>query len=291
MPRSTPVDGFSLTYDRYGTPGGPAVLLLHGWPGDRHDWRAVLPRLGDELDVIVPDQRGFGESDKLAVEPVGNYDAAGQARAARGLLEELGLRDVVVAGYDVGSRVAQRLAHDASELISALVLAPPLPGAGDRVLEPDAVPEFWYQTYHRLELPEALIDGRADAVRAYLAHFWSHWSGPGFGLADADLDRLAAHYAPPGAFLASIAWYRSGAGMVATSVAERPPAAEDRLATPTTVLWPSHDPLFPQAWGDRLHEFLADVSVQWLDGVGHFVPLEAPDAFAAAIRAAAGAGS
>ena len=38
MPRSRPVDGFSLAYDVAGA--GPAVVLLHGWPGDRRDYRA-----------------------------------------------------------------------------------------------------------------------------------------------------------------------------------------------------------------------------------------------------------
>lgn len=66
-----------------------------------------------------------------------------------------------------------------------------LPGIGARILEPGAQREFWYQPFHQLTLAEQLIDGRPDAVRDYLAHFWSHWSGPSFELADADLDRLA----------------------------------------------------------------------------------------------------
>ena len=88
----------------------------------------------------------------------------------------------VVGGYDVGSRVAQALARARPELVRALVLAPPLPGVGARVLSADAHREFWYQAFHRLELAEQLIDGRPDAVRAYLRHFWDHWSGPGFEL-------------------------------------------------------------------------------------------------------------
>ena len=61
MPRSSPVDGFQLAYDRSGT--GDAVVLLHGWPGDRMDYRDVTPLLND-CTVVVPDLRGFGESDK-----------------------------------------------------------------------------------------------------------------------------------------------------------------------------------------------------------------------------------
>jgi pimeloyl-ACP methyl ester carboxylesterase len=82
----------------------------------------------------------------------------------------------------------------------------------------------------------------------------------------------------------SVAWYRAGSGMVAMSLAEQAPAPQDRVAVPTTVLWPEHDPLFPRAWSDRLGEFFAAAGLQPLDGVGHFTPVEAPHAFATAIR-------
>ena len=97
-------------------------------------------------------------------------------------------------------------------------------------------------------------------------------------------------YAAPGAFAASIAWYRAGAGSVAASLAERAPEPGDRIAVPTTVLWPEHDPLFPREWSDRIGEFFAAAELAWLDGAGHFSPLEAPASFAAAIVAAARTG-
>ena len=65
MPRSSPVDGFSLAYDRTGE--GPPVVLLHGWPGGRSNYRSVTPVLADGADVVVPDLRGFGDSDKHPV--------------------------------------------------------------------------------------------------------------------------------------------------------------------------------------------------------------------------------
>jgi pimeloyl-ACP methyl ester carboxylesterase len=286
MPRTQPVDGFSLAYDRSGT--GPAVVLLHGWPGSRDDFRLVRPLLTEDADVVVPDLRGFGESDKHAVDPDEGYSGAAQARSITGLLDELGLGPVVLAGYDIGSRIAQAVAQASPERVRALVITPPAPGAGRRVLDPAAQTQFWYQHFHRLPLAAELLDGDPDAVRSYLRHFWTSWSGPSFTPSEDALDRLTAGYAQPGAFTSSIGWYRAGPGILARGLAERAPEPADRLRVPVHVLWPGHDPLFPPEWADRLGEFFTDVTLTPLSDAGHFVPVEAPEAFAAAIRTALG---
>jgi pimeloyl-ACP methyl ester carboxylesterase len=283
MRQETAVDGFRLAYDRTGD--GPAVVLLHGWPGGRTDYRQVVPLLPG-ADVVVPDLRGFGESDKHQADPAAQYNASAQARSVLGLIDELRLGRPVIAGYDIGSRIAQAIARDRPDRVRALVISPPLPGIGDRILAPSAQREFWYQAFHNLELSTELIDARPDAVRTYLRHFWSHWSGPGYELTGDHLDHLVSAYGPPGAFAASIAWYRAGAGSVAASLAEQVPASDRRIAVPTTVLWPSHDPLFPREWSDRIGDFFAAFGLVPLDQVGHFVPLEAPAELAAAISTA-----
>jgi pimeloyl-ACP methyl ester carboxylesterase len=285
MRQKTAVDGFRLAYERTGE--GQAVVLLHGWPGDRTDYRQVVPLLSG-ADAVVPDLRGFGESDKNRADPASQYNAAAQARSVLGLIDELGLDHPVVVGYDIGSRIAQVIARDWPDRVRALVISPPLPGIGDRILAPAAQREFWYQAFHNLELCTELIDGRPEAVRSYLRYFWSHWSGPDYELTGEHLDHLVSAYGSAGAFAASVAWYRAGAGSVAASLAEQVPAPDRRIAVPTTVLWPSHDPLFPREWSDRVGEFYAAFGIIPLDGVGHFVPLEAPAELAAAISAAAG---
>lgn len=277
-------DGFELAYDRTGA--GPAVVLLHGWPGDRTDYRDLLPKLAG-CQVVAPDLRGFGESDKHPADPAAQYDAKAQARSVAALITELGLDRPVVAGYDIGSRIAQAVAREQPGLVRALVISPPLPGIGDRILSPRAQQEFWYQPFHQLGLSTELIDGRPDLVRAYLRHFWSHWSGPDFELGHEHLEHLVSMYGRPGAFASSVAWYRSRAGSIATSVAEQAPGPADRIAVPSTVLWPEHDPLFPRQWSDRLDEFFTDARLIPLDGAGHFTPLERPEDFAAAVTAAA----
>ncbi len=274
-----------MAFDRFGTPGAPAAVLLHGWPGNRHDYREVVPLLGD-ADVIVPDLRGFGGSDKHAVAVRHFYSATAQASSIVGLINEPNLTGVVLAGYDVGSRVAQSVARMHPHQIKALVLSPPLPGAGDRVLTAHAQHEFWYQAFHQLPIADKLIDGKPEIVREYLRHFWNHWSGPNFTVSEDDLSRLVADYALPGAFTASIAWYRAGAGMVAQSLTELPPGRAIKIHVPTDVLWPQHDPLFPTEWADRLDDYFDDARLHLVDGVGHFTPLECPQEFADMVKRA-----
>ena len=282
MPRSGSVDGFRLAYARHG--GGTPVLLLHGWPGSAADYKEVRAHLADDgADVIVPDLRGFGESDRHADARPSAYGADAQAASIRSLLSELGIRRAVLVGYDIGSRVAQAVARHDPDAVKALVLSPPLPGVGDRVLTAEAQREFWYQPFHQLPLADALVDGRPSAVRAYITHFWEHWSGPGYTPEREALDHLVAAYARPGAFTASIGWYRAG-GHVARATSERPPRRSERITTPATVLWPDSDPLFPPEWGDRLDDHFERAELRVLRDTGHFVPLEAPDAVARAVR-------
>jgi pimeloyl-ACP methyl ester carboxylesterase len=260
------------------------VVLLHGWPGDRTDYNELAPLLTDRADVVVPDLRGFGESDKHDADPEEAYSPSGQAEGVISLMEELGLRDAVLVGYDIGSLIAQTVARMRPDLVRSLVVSPPLPGAGKRVLELDSVREFWYTSFHNLDLVEALVDGSPEAVRVYLRYFWEHWSGPGYVVDQRRIDHLTGVYANKGEFRASIMWYRSSGNPVTAYAQEVRPDKSERLATPTTVLWQEHDPIFPFSWSDRLADFFSDYRFERLPGVGHFTPLEATEKFAMEVR-------
>jgi pimeloyl-ACP methyl ester carboxylesterase len=281
MQFSAPTDGFRIAYDRKG--GGKPVLLLHGWPGDRTDYNALAPLLESKADVVIPDLRGFGASDKHKADAQQIYSEQGQARAVIALMEELRIGGAVLCGYDVGSYTAQTVARLRPDLVRGLVVSPPLPGAGKRILELKAVKEFWYTSFHQLKLAEELIDGKREAVRAYLRHFWEHWSGPNYSVDERRLDHLTDVYSKPGAFTASLEWYRSSGNPVTAYTHEEWPAPSDRLATPTTILWQEHDPIFPISWADQLDHFFTHYKFEKLSGVGHFTPLESTEKFAAAI--------
>ncbi len=54
---------------------GPPVIMLHGWPEFWYTWRKQIPVLAEHFEVIVPDLRGFGYSDK----PLTGYDTRSSA--------------------------------------------------------------------------------------------------------------------------------------------------------------------------------------------------------------------
>ncbi|GAA4943603.1 pimeloyl-ACP methyl ester carboxylesterase [Actinomycetospora succinea] len=265
---------------------GVPVVCLHGWPGAASDYRALLPLLERDAQVVVPDLLGFGASFGPAdVErPATDFGRDAQGAAVLELMDHLGFESAVLVGYDVGSTTAAHLARTAPERVRALVLGNAIhPGSAAASLDDDHRAEFWYQDFHQLELASRLVDGSAEAVRTYLEHFWSHWGARGIA---AVTDELVEAYARPGAFTVSVNWYRSGSATLRTALAMRDQDPPPPVTVPTTVLWGDQDPLFPPRLADGLDRAFTDLrGVHHLEDVGHFVPLEAANEVAAAVRA------
>src|SRR5689334_23287107 len=80
---------------------GPPLVLVHGWPQNWYAWRMVMPQLARDFEVIAPDQRGIGLSDK----PEGRYDPATLANDLVALMDALGHERFAV----VGDRKSTRL--------------------------------------------------------------------------------------------------------------------------------------------------------------------------------------
>lgn len=256
------------------------VVLLHGWPGVPSDFDRVVDLL-PEVDVTIPGLRGFGAAFDGDL-PVA--EATAEAHARR-VLAQIGAGGAdtggrrgrtVIAGYDIGSRIAQALLRLAPGRFDGAVLTPAYPGIGERAADPALASVFWYQHFHREQIAVDLIDGRPDAVRSYLDHVWRAWRGPDTASAHPSQDEVVAAYSRPGAFAASIRWYRANRGYSGDPTP---------IETPSIMLWPTDDPLFPIAWADRLDEHFTDAVLTPVPGSGHFVPIEAPEAFAAAVRA------
>jgi pimeloyl-ACP methyl ester carboxylesterase len=278
--RGPGADGVDLHYVRRGD--GDPVILLHGWPGFWYDWRRVVFPLAEGADVVAPDFRGFGDSDKPEGDPKNLYTPDRLADDVLCLLDHLGMERFVVAGHDTGAVIAQVLARRVPERVRALALFnPPHAAIGDRPqTEPGARRESWYHHFHALPWSHELVGRDRGTVELYLRHFYDHWVGDKGSVRPEEFGAIVDAFARPGAMEASFGWYR------ATYEQPDPSAREDPITTPTVVRWGDRDPVKPASWAEGIEETFPNLDFRFVPGAGHFVPFEAPEETAAAILTA-----
>jgi pimeloyl-ACP methyl ester carboxylesterase len=104
-------------------PNGEAVVLLHGKNFNGYYWKDVIAALNKEgYRVVVPDQIGWGKSDK----PVIHYSFPLLANNTKKLLDTLGITKVHVVAHSMGGMLATRFAVMYPGIVSKLVLENPI---------------------------------------------------------------------------------------------------------------------------------------------------------------------
>jgi pimeloyl-ACP methyl ester carboxylesterase len=121
--KSTTVGGIRLHYWTGGDPTGQPVILWHGFLSTAYAWRDVVPALAKAgLAVLVPDMRGYGDSDK----PAGNdgYDARSLAEECRALVAAIGFgkgKPLIHAAHDMGALPALIWTADHPDEVAGLL--------------------------------------------------------------------------------------------------------------------------------------------------------------------------
>ncbi len=152
------VNGVRLHYHRTGG-GGRPLVLLHGFSDSGLCWTRVARDLEADYDVIMPDARGHGRSDRGGAA----FDGSQRAADAAGVIRGLGLDRVAVAGHSMGAATAAELAATDPDLVACLVLEDP-PWRD----EMQATPGRWDYIKHCQELP-------AEEVPAYCRELHPTW--------------------------------------------------------------------------------------------------------------------
>jgi pimeloyl-ACP methyl ester carboxylesterase len=264
-------NGASLHVARAGT--GPTLLLLHGWPEFWLTWEPVMRRLADRFELIAPDLRGFGDSDK----PDGPWGGAEHAADLLALLDALGRRGPVgLVGHDVGGAVMQAMARLAPERFSGLFFFDFFyPGIGSRAGAPDRLGEIWYQSFHQMPFAPALVGATRETCALYIGHFLRRWAHRKDAFDDV-FETWVDNFMKPGNLAGGFAYYQAAqAARLAVMRGEAP--ALPPIGVPTCVRWAEHDAIFPAAFADRLGETFADLDFSLLPGVGHYPHREDPD--------------
>ncbi len=279
----------NVGYVDAGPAGGPAAVLLHGWPYDIHSYLEVVPLLtAAGYRVIVPHLRGYGTTRFLSNETLRNGEQAALALDTVALMDALGIESALVAGFDWGARTADIVAALWPERCSGLVsVSGYLIGsqaAGKLPLPPEAELQWWYQYYFATERGRA---GYEKYRREFSRLIW-RTASPKWEFDEATFDRSAASFDNPDHVAIVIHNYRWRLG-VAEGEAEYADL-EQRLAEGPVITVPAitlegdangapHPD--PDTYASKFSGSYSHRTIE--GGVGHNLPQEAPQAFADAV--------
>src|SRR5262245_26284173 len=254
--------GVSIHVDIHGPDGGVPVLLLHGWPDTGRLWSQPIGPLTDAgYRLIVPDQRGYGRSDKP--DAVESYSVPLLAADAAAVLDAAGVERAHVVGHDWGAAVAwlvASLAPQRVDRLAVLSVGHPLAFAGAGLEQRE---KSWYMLLFQFtDIAEQWLsaDGWAN-FRAWSRH--------------PDADAVTAELAANGSLTPGLNWYRANAHP-RTLLGPRRELL--KVAAPTMGVWSTGDAHLTEA---QMTGSADHVSGPWryerLDGPGHWLQWEAPD--------------
>ena len=271
--------GITMNVALAGPQNAPPVILLHGFPESHRTWRELVPRLSDRLRLVMPDNRGFGDSDRP--QEVEAYKTETLLADLFALAEAIGLDSFALVGHDWGGAIAWAAAIKGDPRVSRLAIV---------------------NSPHPLIFQKSLIEDRAQrAASQYMRAF----RDPGFekfveGIGfeaffdksfrgHVDLESIPVEerrtyidqWSRPGALTAMLNWYRASQMVVpppgiTVDIPDWVLRAFPKIKVPVRIVWGLEDKALLPVQLDGIGEIGEDVELFPLQGVGHFAPWEAP---------------
>ncbi|HLN94379.1 MAG TPA: alpha/beta hydrolase [Flavobacterium sp.] len=187
---------------------GKPILLVHGWLGTSYTWRKIAPLLvAAGYQVICPDMRGYGDSDK----PLTGYDGLTLVEDLRAIIAQLGITEKVqVVGWDMGALPTFLFAaHYPNEVASITYLDEPLPSVNLHELttfKKENYGGYWHFGFNSAtDLPELLIHGKE---REFWNYLYSIMLYNPEAVSEEDKDEYMRTYAAAGGIRGSVGWYK-----------------------------------------------------------------------------------
>ena len=278
--------GITMNVALAGPEDAPPVILAHGFPESHRTWREIAARLDDGLRLVMPDLRGFGDSDRP--QDVADYATDTLIADIFALADALGIDRFALVGHDWGGAIAWAAALRGNPRISRLAIV---------------------NSPHPLIFQKSLIEDEAQrAASQYMVAFRNPRMEAGIEAMGfdtffdksfarhVDMARISPderqiyidQWSRPGALTAMLNWYRVSQ-VVVPAIGEEAVMPEwvargvPRLKIPVLVVWGLEDKALLPVQLEGIGEVGDDVAIVPLKGVGHFAPWEAPDQVADAL--------
>jgi len=248
------VFGQKIHYVEAGT--GPTVILLHGLGGSTQAWQFNIAPLAEKYHVVVPDQIGFGKSDK----PLVNYRIRTYVDFLDQFCKQLGIERATLVGSSMGGWIAAMFTASFPDRVDKLVLVDAAGYAPPK--------DFDTRVYFALN-PSTRAEMKALIAKVFYNKAFQ---------TDAGVDQsIAARLA-------------AGDGYTINSITESIIRGEDFLddvvktiKRPTLIIWGRQDGLVSLAEGERFNKDIAGSKLIVIEQCGHVPNTEKPGEFNAAV--------
>lgn len=255
MRRVALATGVELAVHEYGE--GVPVLLLHAWGETHRTFDRLLPLLPDTMHLVVPDQRGVGQSSK----PADGYDLTDGASDAIALLDALEIDDCWLIGTSSGGYLAQQIAVDHPDRVLGMVLV----GSPSNLQRP--LPVSLAEALSSFHDP--VTRGDIDALQGALQ---LHSPVP---------DSFVEDQTTAGLSIPKHAWLAGIGGLLGAV----PPIDRGRITVRTLILWGGEEDVLPASQAGELLAAIEDSHLVVYEGTGHLVLWEQPESVAKDVTA------
>jgi len=233
-----------------------AVVFVHGNPGPKEDWEALMRRAGEFARSVAPDMPGFGAADHPADF---DYTSGGYARHLAGILDQLRIDRVHLVVHDFGGPWGLVWAVEHPDAFASVTL-----------INTGVLLDYRWHRLARIWRTPGLGDlFMATTTRAGVRMVVGH-DNP--RLSPSAVDRIYEASRPRHTKRAVLKLYR--ATPASAMGALRAPLRE--LDRPALVVWGTTDAYIPWQQAERQLESFPSARIELLEGLGHWPFAEDP---------------
>jgi len=274
------INGLNLHYFTGGNPSGKPVLLWHGFLGSGNSWKRIMPLLANTGHaVLVPEMRGYGDSDK----PAGTtgYSARSLSEDFRELVRVLNFGDgkpLTLVAHDMGAAPALIWSADHPKEIHALLYVEMVVMVHEvlqnhlafkrEVMESQLGTMWWWILPHATEALELFFVGKE---RQFVTWFYNRNTASKDAIGEDEIEELLRTFSGPVGVNGAFGIYRA----VFDSIAETEPLMQNKIKVPVIAVGGEYS--LGEHVGTMVKLVAENVVTHVIKNAGHFLPEEKPE--------------